>query len=168
MHRPKPDWTTEGVVKEKGHCGIVALARVTGVPVFHVEEAIRKQFNKRGNWKGSTFCEERKWFLEEHGIVYNVLSPAKTVMKRVMPGEPRQKITVYGAPTEIGLPDDIIPASSLQRFVSGTKLGVTYIVHTGKHVVTVRDGWVGDQVEIESAWLHWARKKRVKYALEIH
>ena len=168
MHRPKPNWTWDDVHKEQGHCGIVALARVTGIPVSRVEEDIRRKFNKRGNWRGSTYNNERTWFLEEHGITFDVISTSKKVMKRVPPSNQRQQLTTYSAPKELGIPDRVIQPCSVQRFVSGTQLGVTYLVQAGNHVMTVRDGWIGDQCEIDSAWLHWARKKRFRYALEIN
>lgn len=145
-----------GQVSYGGHCGVLAVAMLAEVPFWKAWEFLEPLSPKpRGKpWQGGTRHITRIDALEAFGVDY------------------RERIAVPKADLEwmrrTGVEaDEYLPRMQLRSFVNGyAKSGITYMVTTNRHVVTVRDGFIYDQSQVSCSWDHWAARQMVRCVVE--
>lgn len=131
----------------KGNCGLVALAVASKKTLKEATAAYSKY--RKVNRTGGTYDEPRKKALADLGVNYTELGteyPYGYDYKNTKGWKKR----------------------TLRKFIEDhTKKDTTYVITTGSHVQTIRNGWVIDQGDLKKIENYRGKNNKVREVLEL-
>lgn len=123
-----------GSVAPGGHCGVLAVAILSGRTFREAWDALTP---RKGRWTGGTRHNERIAVLRSWGVPFRATLHMTGADYRFCGG--KSPLSSY---------DAILPRCSVATFARRyAKPGVTYMLRIKRHVLTLRDGYCVDQTE---------------------